>query len=84
MGDFSFVAPRLLEAIYMVSNEWVRPSLLFRPRLFLDGDQYCALHGDDLMNGCAGFGNTPAEAMTDFDKNWLGQTAPKVAKDKGR
>ena len=47
-----------------------RPSVLYRPRLFLDGNAYCALYGDNLQEGCAGFGATPAEAMADFDRAW--------------
>jgi len=53
-----------------------RPSVLYRPTVSLDGDHYCALYGDDLMSGCAGFGKTMAEAMADFDKNWSSQQAP--------
>ncbi len=29
----------------------------------LDGDQWCALVGANLMEGVAGFGNTPLEAL---------------------
>ena len=28
-----------------------------------DGDQWCALYGENLQEGVAGFGRTPAEAM---------------------
>ena len=52
-----------------------RPSVLFRPTLSLDGNQYCALYGDDIMSGCAGFGETIHEAMTDFDQNWKGHAS---------
>ena len=47
-----------------------RPSALFRPRLSIDGDQWCALYGDNLQDGVAGFGNSPADAMADFDRAW--------------
>jgi len=52
-------------------HEQRRPSVLFRPALFPDGDQWCALYGDDLQAGVAGFGDTPARAMDDFDTQWL-------------
>ncbi len=52
------------------------PSTLFRPMLSLDGNMYCALYGEDLMSGCAGFGKTAEAAMSDFDKNWREQSAP--------
>ena len=44
------------ERICLVSDEQIRPSVLFRPDLSLDGNQFCALYGPDLMQGCAGFG----------------------------
>lgn len=46
------------------------PSVLFRPKLFIDGDQWCALYGDNLQEGVSGFGISPEKAMHDFDKNW--------------
>ena len=33
----------------------------------VDGDQWCALYGDDLQSGVAGFGDSPELAMQDFD-----------------
>ena len=50
--------------------EQQRPSVLFRPQISKDGNQWCALYGDDLQNGVAGFGDSPDLAMRDFDKNW--------------
>lgn len=50
------------------SWEFTRPCVLFRPRLFPDGDQWCALLGENLMEGVAGFGKTPYLAMYAFDK----------------
>lgn len=31
----------------------------------------CALYGDNLQDGVAGFGDSPALAMSDFDKSWI-------------
>ena len=53
-----------------VAYEMMRPAVIFKPRLSKDGDQWCALFGDNLQVGVSGFGNTPADAMFDFDKNW--------------
>jgi len=64
------------QEIQSAASEMQRPSVLFRPRLFLDGNMYCALYGDDLMNGCGGFGETADKAMRDFDLNWWQQNAP--------
>lgn len=46
------------------------PSVLYRPTIYRDGNQWCALYGDDLQIGVAGFGDSPALAMQDFNKNW--------------
>lgn len=41
-----------------------------------DGSKWCALYGPNIMEGVCGFGDTPAEAMSDFDKNWVSQRTP--------
>lgn len=58
--------------------ELTRPCVLFRPTVSMDGNMWCALYGADLMEGVAGFGRSPAEAMEDFDKNWKSQDAHKI------
>lgn len=60
----------------MAAADHRRPSLVLRPALSIDGDQWCALYGDNLQDGVAGFGGSPAEAYRDFDRAW---TAPLVA-----
>lgn len=47
-----------------------RPSVLMKPKLSREGDQWCALYGDNLVTGLVGFGITPEDAMKDFDTNW--------------
>jgi hypothetical protein len=76
--DISYAKAMLQEQIATVGYEMARPSVLYRPTISLDGNCYCALYGEDLMSGCAGFGETMAEAMADFDKNWSQQKAPHV------
>ena len=58
------------ETIRYVASSYERPSVLFRPRLSVDGDQWCALYGDDLQSGVGGFGDSPEKAMYDFDRAW--------------
>ena len=36
----------------------------------MDGNQWCALFGENPMEGVAGFGDTPAAAFKNFDENW--------------
>lgn len=72
-----------LQAFYMaedVERERARPFMLLRPKVFPDGDQWCALYGDDLKEGVAGFGDTPAKAAAQFDVEWLNAKARRVAK----
>ena len=69
------------ESIRVVASEYERPSVLFRPRICVDGDKWCALYGDDLQRGVAGFGDSPAKAMLDFDLNWFAKIQPPKNKD---
>lgn len=46
------------------------PSAIYRPSIAIDGNKWCALYGDNLQEGVAGFGDSPALAMADFDRNW--------------
>jgi len=50
-----------------------KPHVFMRPAISIDGNQWCALYGKNLQDGVCGFGDTPAEAMSDFDKNWYWQ-----------
>lgn len=68
--DISYARAILQEQIAVVGYEMSRPSTIFRPRISIDGDQWCALYGDNLQNGVAGFGDTPDLAMAAFDKAW--------------
>ena len=48
-----------------------KPSFLLKPKISIDGNQWCALHGESLQDGVAGFGDTPALAYADFDRAWV-------------
>jgi len=54
-----------------------RPCVLFRPAIGIDGNQWYALYGENLQDGVAGFGNSPAEAMEAFDKAWVAFLPPR-------
>lgn len=47
------------------------PSVLWRPRIFRDGNKWCALYGENLQDGVAGFGDSPEAAMSAFDLAWV-------------
>jgi hypothetical protein len=46
------------------------PAFKLRPRLSLDGNKWSAVYGENLQDGVAGFGDSPAEAFADFDRSW--------------
>lgn len=66
-------------AIIECVERYGRPSAIMRPKLSIDGNQWCALYGDNLQDGVAGFGNSPADAVWDFDRNWA---APLESKER--
>lgn len=60
----------LVMALQDICSQHLRPSTIYKPRVFPDGDMWCALHGENIQEGVAGFGKSPALAMDDFDTNW--------------
>ena len=43
---------------------------MLNPKLFLDGDHWCCLYGEDLQIGLAGFGKSPIEAIRQWNGEW--------------
>jgi hypothetical protein len=64
-----------LQDIAVSFSEYARPSVVYRPSIGRDGSKWCALYGSNLMEGVCGFGDSPTEAMADFDKNWNAKIA---------
>lgn len=71
--DISHYVQQISSTIQMVAGEYERPSTVYRPTLKPDGNEWCALYGDNLQEGVAGFGSSPALAMRDFDRAWVAQ-----------
>ena len=57
-------------AAHALVEEHSRPSALYKPSISIDGNQWCALYGENLQDGVAGFGGSPSEAMRAFDLAW--------------
>lgn len=57
-----------------IAKAHAAPHLLLKAAVYPDGDQWCCLHGKNLMMGVAGFGPSPAAACAAFDKAWWGIT----------
>lgn len=75
-------ATQAFDVFSMAGHEQTRPCILFRPRIFPDGGQWCVLLGDNLAEGVAGFGETPYLAMYAFDKAFM-TIAPPAARSEG-
>ena len=61
--------------IQEAASYYTLPHITMRPRVFPDGDQWCALYGDNLQDGVCGFGASPYAACADFDKAWFAAIA---------
>lgn len=68
--DASHAIVMIRQDFCIAASEMQKPSVLYRPSLSIDGDQWCALYGENLQDGVAGFGKSAYAAMLDFDKNW--------------
>lgn len=66
-----FAAERVANQICDCVSDLNRPHVIFKPKLSIDGNQWCALYGDNLQDGVAGFGDSPALAMSNFDSEWF-------------
>ena len=68
--DVSWQRGQLAGAISGIESDMRRPFVLLRPKMFIDGNQWCALYGENLQDGVAGFGDTPDAASWSFDIAW--------------
>lgn len=68
--NLSFYAERASARCLDAIAEYDRPSTIYKPKLSSDGNMWCALLGDNLQDGVAGFGKSPSAAYVDFDNNW--------------
>lgn len=60
-----------LEAASHIAME---PFTIYKPKIFPDGNQWCVLLGNNLQEGVTGFGDTPYEAVRNFNHNFHNQT----------
>lgn len=67
---FDKMANQFADMVFEVGSEYKRPSVIYKPVISIDGNQYCAMYGSNPMEGICGFGTSPALAMADFDKEW--------------
>jgi len=67
----------ILNVEYQTALEMGRPFMLLRPKMLCEGNKWCALYGDNLQDGVAGFGETPELAAYDFDEHWKAERLPR-------
>lgn len=72
--DFSYIGALVQQEVTCVGYQMTRPFTVLRPKIYPDGNQWCALYGDNLQDGVCGFGDTPEAAAAAFDKAWNSQT----------
>lgn len=72
--DISHIVCAVQELVSSLEYTWSRPHVVMRPRVFKDGDAWCALYGEDLQVGVAGFGDSPKVACEAFDREWRGMS----------
>ena len=41
---------------------------ILKPKIYMDGSQWCVLYGEDIIEGICGFGTTPRMAILEFNK----------------
>lgn len=73
MNSVSESAYRIKDFVEELVRDKQSPFVLLKAKMFPDGNQWCALYGDNLQEGVAGFGDTPYKAQCDFDTNWYQQ-----------
>lgn len=78
-ANLSFYADRAGQRAVEVASEWERPSVLYRPTISRDGNMWCAMLGENLQEGVAGFGESPYLAMLAFDKAFYAKIEAKAA-----
>jgi len=69
----------IAQDVGQAAEAYATPSAIYKPKLSIDGNQWCALYGENLQDGVAGFGDSPGHAMEDFNRNWSAKIQPSVA-----
>jgi hypothetical protein len=57
--------------IEQYSQMLIEYSVIYRPKIYKDGNMWCALYGENIQEGIAGFGKNPNEALCNYNKAWF-------------
>ena len=69
-SGISHAAEMVRRTFQHTAYQYERPSVLYRPSLAIDGNKWSALYGSNIQEGVVGYGDSPEDAMRDFDTNW--------------
>jgi hypothetical protein len=53
-----------------------QPFTRLRPKMYLDGNMWCALYGENIQEGVCGFGGSPQKASEAFNAAWFKEVKP--------
>ena len=65
--NFSNIDQYFRNAADELSYELTRPCILYKVIPFKDGNEWCALLGENIQDGICGFGKSPYLALKEFD-----------------
>ena len=54
----------------IIGEQQLLPSTNFKPKIYKDGNMWCALYGDSIQEGICGFGETPEKAVEAYNRAW--------------
>ena len=81
MNAICHAASMVQASIQQEISGYGEPSAIYRPKVFPDGNLWCALYGDNVQEGVCGVGDTPAAAIYDFNQCWHGLGKYRKAKE---
>ncbi len=74
MSDYSmdayYARMAVSDACSYIAGCLTRPSVLYRPKLYRDGDQWGVLLGDNVQSGFVAYGDSPQAAFNAFDEKF--------------
>ena len=73
LADAKRLNTEMQRALRALGWQLSRPSAIRKPKVYKDGNAWCALEGEDIQIGVCGFGDTPDAACAAFDLAWLNE-----------
>ena len=71
-----------IDRAYYIQREEYGLFEQLKPKIFIDGNQWCVLYGDNIQDGVTGFGETPYKAILAFNSAFHNTITIKDENDK--